>query len=271
VDVNEVAAALGVTVEGRLPHGANAGAYAVRTADDRDAVLKIDAGESSKPGLVGALRARGYPIPAVISTGSVDGIAYELTERVDGEPMNQPTTEQLLAVLRTVALQRAIGLGTGDWIEHIVTSVTDGCSGYCEHAAMQAHSDETRALLERLRRLADARRDAEVAADDAVHYDFSPYNVLVRGDDVAGVVDWGGARLGDAAFDLVTMAFYTYEASVRDELLAAAGETTSPDALGLYVAHMIVRQTDWSLRHQTEAEVEWFMGIGNALVGRVAP
>ncbi len=33
---------------------------------------------------------------------------------------------------------------------------------------------------------------------------------------------------------------------------------------------MTLRQVDWSLRHQTEADVEWFMAIGDALLGSLA-
>jgi hypothetical protein len=269
VKVNEVADALGVTLDGRLPHGASSGAYAVRTADGAGAVLKIDATAFDQPPLVDALRARGYPIPAILRSGALDGVHYELTARVDGVPMDQPTLEQLPAVRRVVEMQRAIGLGSGDWVDHMVNSITDGCVGYCEHAAMRAHSDATRALLDRLRRLADARRDIEVPTDDAVHYDFSPYNVLVRDADIAGVVDWGDARFGDAAFDLVTMAFYTYATNVRDALLAMARTSTAPAALELYVAHMILRQTDWSLRHDDPGTAEWFAGVGESLLGRV--
>jgi len=269
VDLIEVARALGVSLEGTLPHGANTGAHAVRTADGVDAVLKIGVDAFREPPLVAALRARGYPIPVILRSGTADGMSYELTERVDGVPMGQPAIDQLPAVRRVIILQRAIGLGHGDWVEHMVSSITDGCVGYCEHAAMQRHSDATRALLERLRRVADACRDVDVPTDDAVHYDFSPYNVLVHGDDIAGVVDWGGARLGDAAFDLVTLAFYTFETRVRDALLVVANESTSPAAIELYVAHMILRQTDWSLRHGDPATAEWFAGVGAALLGRV--
>jgi aminoglycoside phosphotransferase (APT) family kinase protein len=135
---------------------------------------------------------------------------------------------------------------------------------------MRTHSDGTRALLDRLRRIAESRWDIEVPNDDAVHYDFSPYNVLVHDDEITGVVDWGGARLGDATFDLVTLAFYTFDARVRDALVAAARETTSPRALELYVAHMILRQTDWSLRHDDTATAEWFAGVGETLLRRTA-
>jgi aminoglycoside phosphotransferase (APT) family kinase protein len=270
VHLNEVAAEIGVVLVGRPRHGANAGAYAVRTADGTDAVLKIVTDAPEESALVAALRTRGYPIPAVMRSGTIGDVAYELTELVDGAPVDQPAIEQLRAVEDLIARQRDIGLGSGDWIEHMVTSVTAGCSGYCEHAAMRSHSEATRALLERLRRLADARRDVDVRTVDAVHYDFSPYNVLVRGDDVTGVVDWDGARLGDAAFDLVTLAFYTYDIEVRDALVAAAGARTSAPALELYAAHMVLRQVDWSLRHHESAEAEWFMGIGETLLGRLA-
>jgi phosphotransferase family enzyme len=274
IDVNEVADAIGVVLAHRLPHGANAGAHAVRTSDGVDAVLKVVAKEPSEARpesvLVGALRARGYPMPAILRSGTVGKAHYELWELVDGTPMDQPTPAQLPAIRDAIDRQRAIGLGESDWVGHMVTSVTDGCVGYCEHAAMRAHSERTRALLDQLRRVADERRGIEVPTDDAVHYDFSPYNIVVREDRITGVVDWDGARLGDAAFDLVTLAFYTYDAVVRDALIAAARESAPRSAIELYAAHMVLRQVDWSLRHHGPAEVEWFMGIGSALLARVA-
>ena len=84
------------------------------------------------------------------------------------------------------------------------------------------------------------------------------------------MVDWGGVRAGDASFDLVTLAFYTYDFAVRDEVLAMTRGRTPPRAIALYAAHMTLRQVDWSLRHQTEADVEWFMAIGDALLGSLA-
>jgi hypothetical protein len=57
---------------------------------------------------------------------------------------------------------------------------------------------------------------------------------------------------------------------VRDQLLAMTRGRTPPRALALYAAHMVLRQVDWSLRHHGPAEAEWFMGIGNALLGSTA-
>src|SRR3954471_2099771 len=215
MDVNEVAAAVGVELVGRLPHGEGTGAYEVRTPDGTSAVLKLFTGDVFELGAsvtyLDALGARGYPAPRIFGAGVLDGVRYEIQERLPGEPLEQATAGHIGPLRELIDLQRGVGLpGRAQWVDDMVTSVTEGRTGYCEHAAMQAHSDATRELLERLKRIADAARDVDIATDDVVHYDFSPYNVLVIGDRVTGVVDWDGATSGDAAFDLVTLAAFTY-------------------------------------------------------------
>ena len=103
------------------------------------------------------------------------------------------------AGLRSPADQRA---RSEPWAEYIVSTVLEGCIGFCEHEEMRARDP---ALLDRLRAIAD--RDIDVPLDDVVHFDFSPYNILGEGDRITGVVDWNSALAGDAAFDVVTCAF----------------------------------------------------------------
>jgi hypothetical protein len=274
MDPEQVASAIGVELIGRLAHGEGTGAYAVRMADGTRAVLKVHAGDvldlAAPTGVIDALRARGYPAPATLENGEVDGSGYEIIEFLPGEPVEAPTGALVPDVLELIALQRDLGLvGRRPWLDDIVTSVLDGRMGYCEHGAMIEYSHETRALLDRLRRIADDARTADVAHADVVHYDFSPYNILASAGGITGVVDWDGATSGDAAFDLVTLATYTYDFAVRDQLLAAAAASTDPRALALYAAHMVLRSVDWSLRHYDEGTVEWFLGIGTALLGVV--
>ncbi len=274
MEARALAEAIGVKFVGRMAHGESGGAFEVRTVDGARAVLKLYTGDvldlGAPTALVDALRARGYPVPATLARGAVDGSAYELQERLPGEPLEQLTPAMLPGVRALNALQRDVGLaGRGPWIDEMVTSILDGRIGYCEHAAMGEHSDETRALLERLFRIADDARAVHVSDIDVVHFDFSPYNVLTEGDRVAGVVDWNGATNGDAAFDLVTLATYTYVYTVRDQLLAAAAAQTDPDALALYAAHMVLRQVDWTIRHHEEFEVQWFLGVGADLLTAV--
>ncbi len=274
VEARAVAAAIGVELVGRLPHGEGSGAYAVRLPDGSDAVLKLFTGDvldlGATSGLTDALRARGYPVPAIHAAGTLDGTSYEVQQRMPGAPLEQATPAHLDAITELIRLQRAVGLpGRGPWLEHMVVSVVEGCTGYCEHDAMRVHSDQTRAMLERLRRIADRACGTDVAGTDVVHYDFSPYNVLVDGTRITGVVDWDGATNGDAAFDLVTLAAFTYDYAVRDQLLEVAARTTDSRAIALYAAHMVLRQVDWSLRNHGEAEVEWFMGVGTDLLEAV--
>ena len=274
VEPSDIAAANGVELIGRLPHGEGTGAYEVRRADGTSAVLKLFTGDVFDLGgsteLTDALRARGYPAPMIDTAGVVDGVRYEIQQRMPGEPLEQATSDRVGPLRELIQLQRDVGLpGRGPWLDDMVSSVVDGCTGYCEHAAMIDHSDETRTMLERLRRIADQARGVAISDADVVHYDFSPYNVLVVGDRITGVVDWDGATSGDAAFDLVTLAAFTYDYSVRDELLAVAATLTEPRALALYAAHMVLRQVDWSLRNHGETEVAWFMGIGTDLLAAV--
>ena len=274
MEAHDIAAAIGAEVIGRFENGEGTGAYAVRTTDGLDAVLKLfeddvlDLGARAE--LTAALRARGYPAPTIYASGVHDGIRYEIQERMPGVEMGQPTSERVATLRDLVVVQREVGRpGRGPWVETMVASVTEGCVGYCQHDAMTEHSDETRALLERLRRIAAAARNIDVSDRDVVHYDFSPHNVLVDGDRITGVVDWGGATNGDAAFDLVTIAAFTYDYAVRDALLAAAAHLTDPRALALYAAHMVLRQIDWSLRNRNDFEVAWFMDTGTALLAAV--
>jgi hypothetical protein len=275
MEPGDLAAAIGVELIGRLAHGENTGAYAVQTADGTSAVLKLFDGD----GLVGpgtptdltdALRARGYPAPAIRAAGVLDGTRYEIQELMPGEQLGQATSELVGPLRKLVDLQRdAAPSGRAGWLDKMIASVIDGCVGYCERAAVLAYSDETRAMLARLDRIAAAAPGIAVNDGDIVHFDLSPHNVLAIGNRISGVVDWDGATRGDAAFDLVTMAAFTYDYSVRDELLAVAASGTHERALALYAAHMVLRQIDWAVRHHTDFEVAWFMDTGAGLLAAV--
>jgi hypothetical protein len=59
---------------------------------------------------------------------------------------------------------------------------------------------------------------------------------------------------GDGAFDLATLLFYLYDHDgIRDLLRARLLELAGPQAARAYLAHMVLRQVDWSLRHHPTA------------------
>jgi aminoglycoside phosphotransferase (APT) family kinase protein len=123
--------------------------------------------------------------------------------------------------------------------------------------------------LTRLQRIAEQSRGIDVATTDAVHFDLSPGNIIADGDRITGVVDWQGVTSGDATFDLVTMAFFTGDPAIQRALLTEAQRRTDPRALPLYVAHMVLRQVDWSLRYHAPEHVEWNVALGNTLLAAV--
>jgi hypothetical protein len=185
--------------------------WAVRTPEGAPAVLKfappghLDFDHAGR--VCARLRARGYPAPAYLHTGRAGAVAFGVTELLPGRAMTQAEPAHVTRVVALVDRQRGIGLpGRRPWVDDMVTSVTDGRDGYCEHAAMAAYSPATRALLDRLVRVAGTVSRLDVALDDVMHIDLSPFNVLVDGPVVTGVVDWEGSTTGDAAFDLVTLA-----------------------------------------------------------------
>ena len=56
-------------------------------------------------------------------------------------------------------------------------------------------------------------------------------------------------QAGDRAFDLATLLFYCYDHDgVRERLRGRLLELASPAATRAYLAHLVLRQVDWSLR-----------------------
>jgi aminoglycoside phosphotransferase (APT) family kinase protein len=267
VEADKVAAALGVELVERFRLGEGAGAYEVRRADGSRAVLKFGIDGDANYAIVAALRARGYPAPEIYAHGEFDGTYYELIERVAGEPLEGMTVAWVPRVVALVDQQRDTRVpGRMPWVDDIVGSLLEGRDGYCELPSIRAAYP---ALLTRLQRIAEQSRGVAVATTDAVHFDLSPGNIIADGDRITGIVDWQGATSGDAAFDLVTMAFFTDDRAIQRALLTEAHRRTDPRALPLYVAHMVLRQVDWSLRYHAPEHVEWNVALGTTLLADV--
>jgi aminoglycoside phosphotransferase (APT) family kinase protein len=102
-----------------------------------------------------------------------------------------------------------------------------------------------------LRRTGDRCCAAIPDGDDYVHYDFNLANLLSDGSRITGVVDINPPVVtGDRAFDLATLLFYLYDdEDIRAVLSARILELTSRRAAAAYLAHMVLRQVEWSVRH----------------------
>jgi len=137
-----------------------------------------------------------------------------------------------------------------------------------------AGSPEARDLLAELRRLADRCCPAIPDGEDFVHYDFTPANLLCDGNAITGVIDINPLTLaGDRAFDLATMLFYYYDRDeirgpLRGRLLDLAGSR----AAAAYLAHMVLRQVDWSLRyHPAAIATQRHLRLARAIIADIKP
>jgi hypothetical protein len=218
------------------------------------------------------LRARGYPVPEYVAVSDAQSpVQYQLQRAMRGRAGAVLTPALVAQVLKLNELQRSAAEGlSADWPALIVESLETGFKDWCVHSSLHGYSPETANLLDDLKRTGDAAAHGEFARDDAVHFDFSPANILVDNDAITGVVDWSGCCPGDRVFDLVTMGFYALEDStISAPLLDAARQASSRKAIALYLAHMILRQLDWSIRHHSGETVARYIGMARLALPKI--
>jgi len=209
------------------------------------------------------LRGRGYPAAPLTALGRTARFAYWVQQRLPGRPLDLrpglPDTARLTALLpELLRLNDAqAGLCTGEgssWPALLTSTLTYGADGYCLHSTLRARPD-TADLLQVVRETGASCGPAIPSGSDFVHYDFTPANLLTDGATITGVIDINAPVLaGDRAFDVAALLFYVYD---HDGLGAALGarllELAGRQAAQAYLAHMVLRQVDWSVRHHPAA------------------
>jgi Ser/Thr protein kinase RdoA (MazF antagonist) len=137
------------------------------------------------------------------------------------------------------------------WPQHVVESVATGFSEYMVLATLANHSKESRELLDLCQRAVERYASTLTETRDIVHWDFTLDNVLVDDGHVSGVIDWAGTRSGDRLFDMATLLDYARgEDRVLERYLT---ERIGPEGISVYLAHLSIRQSDWSLPDETPA------------------
>lgn len=264
------------TPVGRYPSGEQ-GAFAIveqRSGRSHDYVLKWSQGAVATDQLLASgvtrrLRAAGYPAPRYCLVGVAPplGLVYSVQETVPGTPLGARLDESLLdRLLELNALQRGQAPSRGaDWPQPLVDSVLHGGDGFCLLDPVRSYSTETAALLEVLQGLAATSGSILTSTNDIVHFDFQGANILVDRGAITGVVDWEGCCSGDATFDLATVFFYTDPVgeaarNQHDRLWDLLMARTAPPLLGAYLAHLVLRQLDWSIRfHERAMIAHWLL------------
>ena len=225
---------------------------AAEAADSLDALRAV----------TGRLRDRGYPAPRVRATGQAAGSAFWITERLPGRVLSAAggtscyaaVSRLLPELFRLNDAQAGLGAGGSAFRDLITRTLVTGGDGYCLHSTLAARPD-TRELLAALRRIGEICGPAVPPGTDFTHFDFQFMNLLSDGRAITGVVDVNPPPMhGDRAFDLATLAFYVYDASeLRRPILARLSSLASRAAVRAYLAHMVLRQVEWSVRHYPAA------------------
>jgi hypothetical protein len=225
------------------------------------------------------LRAVGYPAPRYRLLGVAPPlqVVYSIQEELPGTPLGGRLDRPLLdRLLELNALQREQAIAPcGTWPRPVSDPVLHGGDGFCLLDPLRSYSAATATLLDVVQRLVIAGIGERSPTNDVVHFDFQDANLLVDGDEISGVVDWEGSCSGDRAFDLATLFFYAgvgedVKADQIERLWRLLVAETGPRLLGIYVAHLILRQVDWSIRFHDRAAVAHWLDRADDVLRRLS-
>jgi hygromycin-B 4-O-kinase len=204
-------------------------AFAFRRAG-RDYVIRFGAHQEdfAKDRLAARYAGPALPIPRVVELGEAFGAYYAISERVFGGYIDDVDEAQMRALLsslfaaldaaRLADLSGTTGYGGWDaegtapypsWRAALVDVAndrpTDRIHGWRERLA--ASSVGIAPFEEAYRHLVTLA-DHVPEERHLIHSDLLHYNVLVEGDRITGVLDWGCAMYGDFLYDLAWLCFW---------------------------------------------------------------
>lgn len=243
--------------------------YAVRTAD-ADLVARFSAYDEDfeKDAYVARYRSAALPIPAILEWGPALSGFYAVAERVGGEHLDGldearmrrvlPSLFGALDAMRVIDLSAASGFGlwradgttayptwrakvlgvaTGPatrgapgWRELLdgsPTGVGPFEEGYARLRELAVHCPEERHL---------------------VHDDLLNFNVLVDGERISGVLDWGSSIYGDFLYDVAKLVFYQPWFPAWRNIDFASEARAHYDSIGLAVPRFAERLRCYCIR-----------------------
>lgn len=193
---------------GEFERGAN-GAFEAIMSGDRRVVLKVvdDVDAEQKMAFCATylpmLKERGYPVPDLAAHGPLgDGMWFSLFGYLEGEPPNELDAQLFEQLEDLVQLQAdaRIDAPHRNWSWWVRETFFENHLDWFERA--HAASESSAELMDSLRNFAKGSRSHEMHADDFVHGDFGPHNVIVSDGRISGVLDWMNFGIGNRAIDL---------------------------------------------------------------------
>jgi len=212
-----------------------------------------------------------WPVPAE-SVINAEAVTFIIQEFMPGTPLTKfdhGLVDQLLDL-------HALRLGLADasdpvrWPENLITTLTIGGEGYCRHESFNEYDERTRTLIGRIESFGRTLEAKDFVGNDVVHWDLHSGNLLVDNGRLSAIVDTDFAIVGDAAFDMVSLAVSSLkvecEAGVRSRLFAVAFDHLDELKAQAYLGHLFVRLIDWPIRRNSSHEVSFWLERANELL-----
>lgn len=213
----------------------------------------------------------GWPVPQRWAIDA-DEWLFVVSDFLPGAAVRRLDTSM---VDELVALHsRQLGLARpGDpdhFAEDLIATLTEGGDNYCRHESLRGHSAKTRRLLEQIESIGHHLSPADLPSNDIVHWDLHAGNLLESRGRLAGIIDLDFVKVGDGAFDLVTLAISALEpgidAETRSRLFAVGLEPLDETRRSAYVAHLLLRFIDWPIRKGRADEVAFWLAQAELLL-----
>jgi hypothetical protein len=258
--------------------GGETGATEIAGPDDRRYVLKWendpDRRRARKEGVVLAERLRvdaGWPSPQQLTVPDGDWLLV-WQDLLPGAVVTRYThalVDELLS-LHHCRLGLRAERDVDTWPEHLVETLVVGGDGYALHEPLRTFDARTRRVVERIEEIGRAADPARFGGGDVVHGDLHAGNLLQVDGRLSAVVDMDFTRVGDATFDLTSLALNSLELDaepgVRTRLFDAGVQSLEPERRLPYVAHILLKCLDWPIRKGRLDEVELWLTHADGLL-----
>ena len=258
--------------------GGETGAHEFLGGDGRPVVVKWDSRPGSRQlrgeAVVLSERLRtvaNWPVPtqSVVDTADVRFVIQEFMPGSPPEHFDHQLVDRLLDLH-----SRRLGLARPDdpvhWPTALIETLTVGGEGYCLHSSLRNFDGRTRSLVDRVEAFGSTIGESDLIGRDIVHWDLHSGNLLISDGSLAAVVDTDFAVVGDASFDLVTLALTSLtipcEPGVRTRLFASAFDGLDELKTQAYLAHLLIRIIDWPIRRRQFDEVEFWLARADELL-----
>lgn len=244
-------------------------AYSVKTAD-ADLVARFSAWDEDfeKDAYAARYSSAALPIPPIIEWGPALGGFFAIAPRVSGEHIDGldetrmrrvlPSLFAALDAMRAVDLSAVSGFGGWradggtshpSWREWLLRFVdepaTRGAPGWRE--LLRDRPTETRSFEEGYQRLVQLA-DPCPEVRHLFHDDLVNRNLLVDGDRITAVLDWGSSKYGDFLYDIADLVFYKPWFPAWGNIDFAAEALAHYDSIGLAVPQFAERLRCYTLR-----------------------